>query len=126
MVECSKFHRLNFPDPHNYGDEYRPVFPMRHKALKAIMDNIPPGISKIYIFGSSIGINTGACSDLDVCLIGTVANHELSKIWKEVPDGEKIDFIIETQESFDAKLNDGWSSLYQKIYEGGYKIYEAK
>jgi len=51
---------------------------------------------------------------------------ELREMLMAVPDGEKVDLIVETEDEFLRNMNDGWSSLYQKVFEGGYKIYERK
>jgi len=51
---------------------------------------------------------------------------ELRKMLMAIPDGEKVDVIIETENEFFNNLEEGWSSLYQKVYEGGYIIYEKK
>ena len=126
FIESSKFKRLNFPDPFGYGDEYRPIFPPRHHAMKALMDNIPETVEKIYVFGSSLRLDSATDSDLDIFIIGNVTNVELRKMLMAIPDGEKVDVIIETENEFFNNLEEGWSSLYQKVYEGGYIIYEKK
>jgi len=126
VVEGSKFKRLNFPDPFGYGPEYRPIFPPRHHAMKAIMDNLPDTVEKLYVFGSSLRLDSATDSDLDIFIIGQVSNTELRKMLMSVPEGEKVDIIIETEEEFIKNLMDNWSSIYQKVYEGGYKIYEKK
>jgi len=126
FFEGSKFKRLNFPDPFGYGLEYRPIFPPRHHALKAIMDNLPKTVEKLYVFGSSLRLDSATDSDLDIFIIGNMTNMELRKMLMAVPKGEKVDIIIETEDEFLRNMEDGWSSLYQKVYEGGYKIYEKK
>ena len=126
FFEGSKFKRLNFPDPFGYGPEYKPIFPPRHNAMKAIMDNLPETVEKLYVFGSSLRLDSATDSDLDVFIIGTVTNTELRKILMAVPEGENVDLIIETEDEFTRNIEDGWSSLYQNVYEGGYKIYEKK
>ncbi len=119
--ECKKY---NFPDPYNFGEAYRPVFPPRHKTMKAVLDNIPETIEAVYVFGSSIRFDTGIDSDLDVLLIGELPNDDYNKICRAVPKGEKLDLLVETKERFLSQLDDEWSSLYRKIYLRGYKIYE--
>ena len=123
-TEGSAFIRLNFPDPFGYGAEYKPIFPPRHHAMKAIMDNITNGVYKIYVYGSSIRLDSATDSDLDVFIIGSLTNAELMKIMRAVPEHEKVDILVENEEEFMTNLYNGQSSLYQKIYEKGYKIYE--
>ena len=125
-IESSKFKRLNFPDPHGFGDEYKPVFPPRHRTVKAILDNLPDTVKKVYIFGSSVRTDCCPASDLDVFFIGSVTNEDYCKIIRAIPEGEKADFLVETEEEFMKNLDKNWSSLYQKVYEKGYKIYEKK
>ena len=125
-VEGGKFIKLNFPDPYGYGAEYKPIFPPRHHAMKAIMDNLPETVDKVYVFGSSLRLDSATDSDLDIFIVGSVTNMELRKILTAVPEGENVDIIVETENEFISNLNDGWSSLYRKVYEGGYKIYEKK
>jgi len=125
-IEGSKFKRLNFPDPHGFGDKYKPIFPPRHRTVKAILDNLPDTVEKVYIFGSSIRTDCSPASDLDVFFIGTMTNNDYKKIIFAIPEGEKADFLIETKEEFKKNLENNWTSLYKKVYEGGYKIYENK
>ena len=125
-TEGSKLKKLNFPDPFGYGSEYRPVFPPRHRALKAIMDNIPDSVKKIYIFGSSLRLDSAMDSDLDIFIVGNVTNMQLRKMLMAVPDGETVDFLVETEEEFLNNLSEGSESLYSKVYESGYKIYEKQ
>ena len=125
-IEGSKFKRLNFPDPHGFGDIYKPIFPPRHRTVKAILDNLPDTVEKVYIFGSSIRTDCSPASDLDVFFIGSMTNDDYKRIVFAIPNGEKADFLTETEEEFMKNLNDDWSSLYQKVYEKGYKIYEKE
>ena len=125
-VESSGFKRLNFPDPFNYGNEYKPIFPPRHHTMKAIIDNITNTIEKIYVYGSSIRMDSATDSDLDVFIIGSLTNAELAIIMRAIPEGEKADILVESEAEFMANLNNGNSSLYQKVYERGYKIYDKK
>ena len=125
-IESSEFKRLNFPDPFRYGEKYKPIFPPRHHTMKAIMDNITASVYKIYVYGSSIRFDSATDSDLDVFIIGSLTNAELAKIMRTVPEGEKADILVESEEEFMKNLENGLSSLYQKVYEKGYKIYEKE
>ena len=125
-IESSKFKRLNYPDPFNYGDEYRPVFPLRHRTLKALLDNLPQTVECVYVYGSSLRLDTAFNSDLDVFVIGTMSNAELGEIMRSVPEKEKLDIMVETREEFFNNLTNSWNDLYRKVYEGGYKIYEKQ
>ena len=126
FIESSKLKRLNFPDPFGYGDIYKPIFPPRHKTMKAVLDNLPDTVEKIYVYGSSLRLDTATDSDLDIFLIGSITNAELAEIIRAIPKGEKADFLVETEEEFMRNLESDWSSLYNKVYEGGYKIYDKK
>jgi len=123
-IEGSKFKPLNFPDPHGFGDKYKPVFPPRHRAVKAILDNLPDTIEKVYIFGSSIRTDCCPASDLDVMFIGSMTNDEFLKIAFAMPEGENMDYMFETAKDFLMKLDN--EPVYRKIYEKGYKIYEKE
>jgi len=125
-IESSEFKRLNFPDPFGYGEKFKPIFPPRHHTMKAIMDNVTDNVNKIYVYGSSIRLDSATDSDLDVFIIGNLTNAELAKIMRTIPEGEKADILIESEKDFLINLKNGWSSLYQKIYERGYKIYEKE
>jgi predicted nucleotidyltransferase len=124
LIESSGFKRLNFPDPFGYGSEYKPVFPPRHHALKAIMDNLTDTVSKVYIYGSAIRLDCATDSDLDVFIIGRLTNNEIAKIIRAIPEGETADILVESDEEFMSNLNNGTSRFYQGIYERGYKIYD--
>ena len=123
-IEGSRFKRLNFPDPFGYGPEYSPIFPPRHHAMKAIMDNIPDTVSKIYVFGSAIRLDCATDSDLDVFIVGKLTNPELARIIRAIPEGEVADFLVESEEEFEKNLEEGMSSFYKGVYERGYKIYD--
>jgi len=124
FIEGSKFKRLSFPDPFGYGAEYCPIFPPRHHAMKAIMSNLPESISKVYVYGSSIRSGSAVNSDLDVFLVGAVTNAQLAQIIRAIPDNERVDFLVEKEDEFQSNVERGDNSFYQKVYEGGYKIYD--
>ena len=126
FVEGSKFSPLNFPDPHSFGDAYKPIFPPRHRTMKAVLDNLPKTVSKVYVFGSALRLDSAVNSDIDLFLIGYIDSKELAVIQRAVPEGEKADILVETEEEFISNLYGDFSSLYRKVYEGGYKIYERK
>ena len=125
-IEGSGWKRLNFPDPFGYGEKYRPVFPLRHHTLKAVLENLPQTVECVYVYGSSLRLDTAFNSDLDVFVIGTLTNDELGKILRAVPEREKLDILVETREEFLCNLNNHWNNLYRKVYEGGYKVYERR
>ena len=125
-LEGSKFRPLNFPDPFSYGDEYRPIFPPRHRTLKAVLDNLPDTVSKVYVFGSALRLDSAVDSDIDLFLIGRATSADLAKIQRAIPEGEKADILVESEEDFMKNMRGDYSSLYRKVFEGGYKIYERK
>ena len=126
FIEGSEFKRLNFPDPFGYGDIYKPIFPPYHKTMKAILDNLPKTVSKVYVFGSSVRLDSALHSDLDVFFVGSMSNDEYRKIMRAVPKGEKADIITELEDDFINNVIDGSFLFYRRVYEGGYKIYERK
>ena len=126
MPEGCNFRPLNFPDPFDYGEIYTPIFPPRHHTMKAVLDNIPETISKVYVFGSSLRLDSAVNSDLDVFLVGTISSEDLKNIYRFVPEGERLDVLVESEDEFFENVKDNYSSLYKKVYEGGYKIYERK
>jgi predicted nucleotidyltransferase len=126
FTEGSKFKRLNFPDPFKYGDIYKPIFPPRHHTMKAIMDNIPSAVSKIYVFGSSLRLDTAVNSDLDVFFVGSMTNDEYCRIIRAIPKGEKADIMTETEQEFINNIKDESFLFYKRVYEEGYKIYERE
>ena len=126
VSEGVKFIPLNFPDPFGYGKIYTPIFPPRHHTMKAILDNVPETVEKIYVFGSSLRLDSAVNSDLDVFMVGSLTPEDLNRIYRAVPEGEKADILVETEDEFMRNLEDNYSSLYRKVYEGGYKIYERK
>ena len=121
--EGSKFKKLNFPDPFGYGKDFCPVFPLRHHSLKAILDNIPDTVESVYIYGSSLRMDTAFNSDLDIFIIGSISKNDLKKIYQAIPKKEKVDILIETKEEFEYNLHNHWNDLYRKVFEGGYKVY---
>ena len=125
-VEGSRLKLLNFPDPFKYGDEYRHVFPLRHHTLKAVLDNLPETVERVYVYGSSLRLDTAFNSDLDIFIIGSVTNEQLGRIYRAVPERERLDVLVETRAEFESNLAGHWNDLYRKVYEGGYKVYERQ
>ena len=126
LIESSKFKPLNFPDPFSFGKKYKPIFPPRHRTMKAVLDNLPDTVSKVYVFGSALRLDSAVNSDIDLFLVGHVESEDLSKIHRAIPEGEKADILIESEEEFYKNIYCDYSSLYRKVFEGGYKIYERK
>ena len=127
MQESVKFQKLNFPDPHNYGDIYKPIFPPYHKAVKVIMDNIPDSVEKIYVFGSQIRWDCATNTDLDVFIVGSVNDCEYKQIYNKLAEiNIPVDILIETYDKFMSLLDSDFTSIYRKVYEGGYKIYDRE
>ena len=126
IKEGHAFKPLTFPDPFCYGVHFTPIFPPRHRTMKAILDNIPDTITKVYVFGSSLRLDAGTRSDLDIFMVGSATSEDLNRIYRSIPEGEIADIIIETEENFIASVHDNYSGLYRNVYEGGYKIYEQQ
>ena len=55
-----------------------------------------------------------------------MTNDELGKIFRAVPEKEKLDILVETREEFQNNLMNHWNDLYRIVYEGGYKVYEKQ
>ena len=126
IVEGGKFKPMNFPDPFSYGDKYKPIFPPRHRTMKAVLDNLPDTVSKVYVFGSALRLDSAVNSDIDLFFVGSISSEELSKIHRAIPEGEKADILIEPEDEFYSNIHGDYSSLYRRVFEGGYKIYERK
>ena len=126
IKEGCKFRPINFPDPFGYGTIYTPIFPPRHHTMKAVLDNLPETVVRAYVFGSSLRLDSAVNSDLDVFLVGNLTSEDLNRIYRAVPEGEKADIIVESEDEFIKNVQDNYSSLYRKVYEGGYKIYERQ
>ena len=124
ITEDSGTKWLHYPDPFGYGEKYRPVFPLRHHTLKAVLDNIPETVECVYVYGSSLRLDTAFNSDLDVFVIGTLTNEDLGKVFKAVPKNERLDILVETKDEFLSNLAYHWNDIYRKVHEGGYKVYE--
>ena len=124
FAEGSKFKPLNFPDPFGYGTAYKPIFPPRHRSMKAVMDNLTETVSKVYVYGSSIRLDSATDSDLDVFIVGRLTNAELAKMIRAIPEGAFADILIESEEEFMRNLENSTNKLYQGVYERGYKIYD--
>jgi len=92
--------------------------------MKAIMDCITDAVSKVYVYGSSIRLDSATDSDLDVFIVGKLTNSELAKMIRAIPEGERADFLVESDEEFMHNLINSTSRIYQGVYEKGYKIYD--
>lgn len=108
FLEGSKFKPLNFPDPFNYGDEYKPIFPPRHPTMKAILDKIPSAVSKVYVFGNALRLDATVNSDLDVFIVGEVSSADLNRLYRTIPEGEIADIVVESEAEFLDNLNDNY------------------
>jgi predicted nucleotidyltransferase len=123
-IEADYFIPINYPDPHGFGDKYRPVFPRRHTTLKAIMDNLPSAIDQVWVFGSSIRWDTGPDSDLDLLLVGEANKDEWRQMISAIPFGRYADILIETRDSLQQEIDRGVNTIYKKILKKGYLFYE--
>ena len=124
-TEGSKFRKLSFPDPFGYGEEFCPVFPPRHHTLKALLDNLPDTVDSVYIFGSSLRLNSSVCSDLDVFILGVLEKEDYYNIYRAIPEGESLDLLVETTDNFLRNLEENYSPVYRYVYEGGIKSMNA-
>ena len=125
-MKTDYFIPLNYPDPHGFGDRYRPVFPPRHTTLKAVMDNLPDTIEKVWVFGSSVRWDAGADSDLDLLLVGTIDDESYGKIIGAIPPKKKLDMLVYTQEHIDREIKRGVNIIFEKIVKRGYLFYEKE
>ena len=126
IIEGSKFTPLNFPDPFLYGSKYRPIFPPRHRTMKAVLENLPDTVSRVYVFGSALRLDSAVNSDIDLFMLGSLTSEDLNAIYRAIPEGEKADILVESENEFMQNVYGDYSSLYRKVYEGGYKIYERE
>ena len=125
-IKSDYFIPLKYPDPHGFGDKYRPIFPPRHTTLKTIMDNLPDTIEQVWIFGSSIRWDAGTLSGLDVLLVGELSKNDYFKIINAVPDGQLLNILDISSEELHNRLNSENYSIYDKIMEMGYLFYEKE
>jgi len=92
--------------------------------MKAIMDCITDNVRKVYVYRSSIRLDSATDSDLDVFIVGRLTNADLAKMLRAIPEGEFADFLVESEDEFLHNLENSTSRLYQGAYERGYKIYD--
>jgi len=59
-----------------------------------------------------------------VFIIGSLTNAELARIIRAILEGEIADFLVESEDEFMKNLEEGTNSLYQGVFERGYKIYD--
>jgi hypothetical protein len=108
-----------------YDKRFTPVYPPKQVPSKFMVDNLlnhfKNSIEKIIIFGSCITLRCGLESDIDLCIISndlTVHNLDIAQI----PHPDAFDILIVKPEEFNQDC--GINSVYTRIKEEGYIIYE--
>ena len=113
----------NFIDKYGYGTPYTNIHPFKQKAVKHMLDNKPPSIQVVIIFGSSVLPSCKDYSDIDVCLIGDFEEFNLSDITVE---GQAYDFVkYETVEELQEKAKLNGNGIDRDIYNKGVVVYNA-
>jgi len=113
--------RYIFKDIHHAGGAIRHVFPTHQKAVLDLIERLPDMVEEMWVFGSSITLQCGQGSDLDICLIGDVDPVDTKGLW--VMDHIPIDLVVASHEQFNhnAEIQ---GSLFQRIKADGLKIWE--
>lgn len=100
------------------------IYPIKQRALAYILDHLPDEIRKVYVFGSSLTLDCGTESDIDLLIIADKTEQlykELSKIIKAIDT--EVDLIIKTEAEFQENLADT-SSICTVVNREGLLIYE--
>lgn len=100
------------------------VYPIKQRDIFFILQNIPVEVERLYIFGSSINLNCGQESDIDLLVVGNKSDamyQAFSAIFKKIDN--EVDLIIKTQEEFEENLKDK-GSICNVVQKEGLLIYE--
>ena len=126
MVELRKYGDRSFNDVYGLGYPYNQIHPYKQKSVKFIVDNCPPEISTVIIFGSAVKSGHFWWNDLDVCLIGENLPDNYSGKLKLKPVSHGYDFITypssdELDRDAESYGNIGWH-----IKREGVVVYESR
>ena len=72
--------RYRFIDKYGYGKPFVYIHPYKQQTVKAIVDNVFPGVKQLIIFGSATSTACKPYSDVDVCVIGDFDTEEVTKL----------------------------------------------
>ncbi len=123
MVEMGKRYRFNKLFDTDYKIEH--IYPSKQKDVIKLLDQLPSGVEKIYVFGSSLTLHCGEESDIDLLVIAS-KSEKLYKVFStllKTLDNE-VDLIIKTQEEFNENVKIK-NSICDVVSREGLLIYEG-
>lgn len=100
------------------------IYPIKQRDLVYILEHLPPEVEKVYVFGSSLTLDCGVESDIDLLVIGPKTDEvykAFSKVFKMI--GTEIDVIFKSEEEYRANLLDQ-TSICSVVEREGLLIYE--
>lgn len=100
------------------------IYPIKQKDVYTILNGLPEGVQRVYIFGSSLNLNCGEESDIDVLVVGQ-KNLEVYKAFSKLFKGleNEVDLIVKTPKEFEENLKDK-NSICSIVKEEGLLVYE--
>ena len=100
------------------------IYPIKQRVLGYILEHLPDEVKRVYVFGSSLTLDCGTESDIDLLIIAEKTEDlykQLSKIIKAIDT--EVDLIIKTDTEFQENLEDT-SSICTVVNREGLLIYE--
>ena len=116
---------IRFKDLHGLGAPYIFVHPHKQLAVKHLVDNKPPWVDCIIIFGSALGDHHFYKKDLDVCIIGENFDKDEPFQYQRhlrLP-GIRYDFLTYDTIHDIIDENAPLGSVERRISEGGLVVY---
>lgn len=111
-----------FPDVNNRGELYKSIHPKKQEVVYQLLQDVPPNIEAIGVFGSALTPHCKDDSDIDIIIIASTYNHEFKTkgLGVDVLDYRSLDSLVESAEV------GGFNSIAYNIINEGVFIYEKK
>lgn len=100
------------------------IYPIKQRDLAYILDHLPAEVEKVYVFGSSLTLDCGTDSDIDLLVIAEKTDElykAFSHIFKQL--STEVDVIFKTSKEYSDNLKDT-TSICTVVEKEGLLIYE--
>ncbi|MGL4345624.1 MAG: nucleotidyltransferase domain-containing protein [Cellulosilyticaceae bacterium] len=123
MNQKRKYYTFNKIVESPYALQY--VYPIKQRDLSYILEHIPKQVERLYVFGSSLTLDCGIESDIDLLVVAEKTDElykAFSGIFREITT--EVDIIFKTKQEYQDNLSDP-TSICTVVEREGLLIYEG-
>lgn len=122
MTAKKKFYSFNKLIDLPYKLEH--IYPIKQQDIAYILEHLPPEVEKLYVFGSSLTLDCGTDSDIDLLVVAEKTDNlykQFSTLVKVL--ASEVDLIFKTPTEYTKNLSDT-TSICNVVEKEGLLIYE--